>query len=1286
MRVVRFTLLGLLVLVFLLAGTLTWLVGTPSGARAAADLAQRFVPELELEVTGGSLWSGLELSFARWQDGELRVETGRVVTGWDMGCLTRRAFCLQAQVHDLEAFIPEGDPGDAPDPEEGAPDTPMERLDLPLAIQVERLELRGARVQVAEHDIALDFLNLEGDLSGDVLNLERTETRGLRVRLPEPADEEDAADAGEAAPLADFQYQPPELPDLQLPLDVHLQTLRMRDSALWLPGEDQPMPLPDVDLTASLEGQSLGLARLDLSHPYGELRSRGQLALGGDWDVALDLDVVAGEALADSLPLVLPGVPEFSLRMEGALKQELQLALEAVTGHQALALDARLAPLDEQLPFELALRWPHLGWPLDDPGGYRSRDGALNLTGDLSGWQATLRSEVAGPELPAGLLRLDAHGDLTWARLEALTLEALEGTAELSGAVDWSGVLQWDIDLALRDLNPGSFWEGAPEQVSGRVESQGQLTEAGPDLRLRIPGIEALVQDYTLALDGAAGMDPAGHLHFDDINLRVDGQAGLTVAGALTDRWDLDGEISLPDLSALGVPDLAGALAGRFQLRGERDRPDLEAELSGDTLSGPGGVALGALELTARLPALGQEDSRLALRLSDLSAGPEHLNDVALEITGREAAHRLDLLADGRGGLELDLALTGAFDRETGDWEGELAHALAMARRYGHRLNLEQPLDLAWDAEAGRLRLAPHCWTVNEQGRLCIDDPAALGADGELAFSLSDYDLQAGLRPWLPEDLALVAGLDAEGQVAWGDALTAQLALSSEDGLLRLRLDEEDEEEDFEELRYDALTAQLDYRETEATLAVDFTTPELGGARLRVTTDPRPEARGLDGELVLEDLDLSMARPFAPDLSRLEGVIAARAEIGGHWEDPQVTGQVTLADGLVDGPDLPVTLSDLRLDVDVAGSRADYRGEFRAGDGRGQLHGRVLWGGAEWRVMANLDGDALEVFLPPGLDLAVSPALRAVVRPNHVLLRGRVDVPRGMIDIQDLPEQAVGLSRDVVVVRRTEEMPVTDEQALEGWDLDVDIELRLGADELALSAFGLTGRLEGNMRVRLRDDVPEGVGEIRIVDGRYRAYGQNLRIRRGTLLFAGPVDQPELDIEAVRNVSRYDVVAGIRVEGRADDPRARLFAEPAMPDDEALSYLIRGRPLSAEGDGAEAMMASAALGLGVSGASGIIGGVGEALGVEDVEVEAVGEGDETQVVVGGYLNPRLYISYGVGVFSPDNTLTLRYQLARQLFLEAVSGVENALDLMYRFEFGGRGGEAAPPEPDTDNGE
>ncbi|WP_337230607.1 translocation/assembly module TamB domain-containing protein, partial [Proteus terrae] len=77
-----------------------------------------------------------------------------------------------------------------------------------------------------------------------------------------------------------------------------------------------------------------------------------------------------------------------------------------------------------------------------------------------------------------------------------------------------------------------------------------------------------------------------------------------------------------------------------------------------------------------------------------------------------------------------------------------------------------------------------------------------------------------------------------------------------------------------------------------------------------------------------------------------------------------------------------------------------------------------------------------------------------------------------------------------------------------------------------------------------------------IPKGQFKAYGQDLQVRKGQILFSGPVDQPYLNIEAIRNPENTanNVIAGVRVTGLADKPKVDIFSEPAFTQQEALSY------------------------------------------------------------------------------------------------------------------------------------
>ncbi|POB71640.1 hypothetical protein CRN59_02940, partial [Vibrio vulnificus] len=128
-----------------------------------------------------------------------------------------------------------------------------------------------------------------------------------------------------------------------------------------------------------------------------------------------------------------------------------------------------------------------------------------------------------------------------------------------------------------------------------------------------------------------------------------------------------------------------------------------------------------------------------------------------------------------------------------------------------------------------------------------------------------------------------------------------------------------------------------------------------------------------------------------------------------------------------------------------------------------------------------------------------------------------------------------------------------------------------------------------------------------------------------------------------------------------------IFSEPAMPQANALSYLLRGQDIDGESGGGNAMT-TALIGLSLAKSGKVVGEIGQAFGVQDLQLDTAGSGEDSQVTVSGYIMPGLQVKYGVGIFKPLGEFTVRYRLMKDLYLEGVSGVESAVDLLYQFEF------------------
>jgi translocation and assembly module TamB len=138
------------------------------------------------------------------------------------------------------------------------------------------------------------------------------------------------------------------------------------------------------------------------------------------------------------------------------------------------------------------------------------------------------------------------------------------------------------------------------------------------------------------------------------------------------------------------------------------------------------------------------------------------------------------------------------------------------------------------------------------------------------------------------------------------------------------------------------------------------------------------------------------------------------------------------------------------------------------------------------------------------------------------------------------------------------------------------------------------------------------------------------------------------------------------VRGTLAQPFITLSSVPAMPENEALSYLITGRSINTLQSGEAASLDRAAQSLAVSGGGLLLGNLGTRVGLDEVAVEKTGD-EDTSVVLGKYLSPKLFVSYGISIAEAINTIKLRYTLNERWSLKAEAGLEQSVDVEYKIE-------------------
>lgn len=434
-------------------------------------------------------------------------------------------------------------------------------------------------------------------------------------------------------------------------------------------------------------------------------------------------------------------------------------------------------------------------------------------------------------------------------------------------------------------------------------------------------------------------------------------------------------------------------------------------------------------------------------------------------------------------------------------------------------------------------------------------------------------------------------------------------------------------------------------------------------ASATVTLDGLAPDAMMNGNLKLTGEDWSWIAAFVPQIDAFAGVISADITALGPLDGPTFTGTAKWLDGSVVIPAYNVRLTEVGVTVTGASNGdATVEGSAQSGAGNLQIAGRLedlMLPGR--RAQFTITGQGAELANWPEYHIWGSPDIKLAGTIGAWDISGKLEVPRAIIEPRAIPENAVTESPDVEVLG--EEGTVSRQTRVTG-----ETRLVLG-DRVNFSALGLETRLRGNILFKQLEGRPiSAEGRLSLVEGTYATQGQNLKIEQGELIFTGPLDDPLVDVRAVRIIEDFDgtVKAGIHLRGRAQNLTTTVFSEPAMADANALSYLILGRPLSQASDTDGGELSGAAVALGLRQMTRFTDQIGQSIGVDELSLAGDG-GETTALVAGKQVNSRLYARYAYGVFSQLGTLLLRYRLNSNLTLEAGTGENQSLDILYTIE-------------------
>ena len=987
----------------------------------------------------------------------------------------------------------------------------------------------------------------------------------------------------------------------------------------WLPGATQSAPL-SLQLAARGEG--------------GKARVQGRVQQGGQDIVLAPSNIAIENQVLSVAPLVVQafggtigarGTADFSDSSNPAFR--LSLSMQGLNWAPAAEGDA--APVPVFL-----------------------RQALLGVAGTANAWAVYGTADIAREQQQAAL-KIDARGSQRGAFIQELIATTPGGKASIEGKVGWEPVLAWEAKADLDGFDPGYFLPGWDGRVSGQVLSNGaQQAPADPTDPAAVAGpLQASVDIPRLqgqlrgrALQASASVQLQGEQAEGEVDLSI-GNSHVIAQGTVGSQLDVQAQLQPLQLDDL-LPGSSGTLAGSLQVRGRSDSPDITADLQGSGLRW-GDYQAQSLSLVGELPWRGRQ-GQIALQASDLQAGMA-LDSVQLNATG----NLQQLALSGNAGNELgQLALQGNVGQTGGGWAGDL-QTVQIDPAKGAAWALRAPASFRVDGS--RLRLADACLGAATGGALCVaaDWPGnGLSVRGDaLPLSL--------VQPWLPLNEGrrthLRGEITIDGQLRpRGNAFVGQFKVISPEGGVRLG-----DNARGEVVRYDNFNSTIDL------------TPQAINAYVGVGfvgdgfVDARVATGWSDSSPLVGDIHLNMSRLywlelFSADLVRPTGLLEGHVSLRGVRGQPQIGGQAKLSNFAGEFPALGLNLTEGSggLVAQPDGSARIQASVNTGGTGALRVDGGLSLFGQEQPLQLNITGEQVLVANTPELRIVANPNLQFTLDAEAMKLAGSVQVPEANIDLERL-DRGTSTSDDVVVLD-----PV-DPETTASSPLDMNLAIALG-DQVKMSGFGLKGTLAGELQVISRPGREMTANGQLEVGGRYKAYGQDLTITDGRLLWNhGVVSDPRIGIRAEREIGA--VTAGIHVTGRAMQPKVEVWSEPAMSQSEALSYLVLGRSLSmASSDQMDQVSAASAA---LSAGSGLIASqIGARLGFDDAGVSQSRALGGAVLGVGKYITPKLYVGYGVSMIGSGSVLTLKYLLRKGFDVEVESStVENRGSVNWRTE-------------------
>ncbi len=881
------------------------------------------------------------------------------------------------------------------------------------------------------------------------------------------------------------------------------------------------------------------------------------------------------------------------------------------------------------------------------------------LNSELDAINIKANSNFKSGQLGPVNLELNANVKNSILTLDTSYIDVIEGRIEAHGQLDLEGKTKGKFYIKGQRFNFGVINPDLVSQLDINADVTFSETEKGFSTEANLTSLSGKWRGFPLS--GSAKIGYVNDIfQIDNFNINSGDNTAtinLTLDNSLSGFIDL----SIHDLSLFSA-ELAGSIAGRMDVSGTVDEPGIEGRLEGNNII-VNDVRIASLIADSNIDLRKKQYSTLRLKLNSLHYQDYLFDEVLINADGLTEGHHFELSGSSS---ELNINAVVNAGLSDSNWSGKIVQ-LELNHKDSGMWQLSRPATYAWQINNNTFELQESCLTQNT-AQLCFN---AMGnSDVPISADITINRLPASsLGKILAENIYLKGAVSGDARFKLrDDNLSMTSNFDGSDIQLGAGYDSEPEYIDIN-------TASLKLNTNNSQRELDIKLNSKDYFDFSFTGSMQGKSNhALQGKLDLVFENIEWLQNIEPNLTGSKGKFQTSVDVSGTFQAPKINGDFALKNGLVNILPIGLSLDKIQGQIksDDIGSQLQINSILGSNDKVLSMLGYIsLNAEKNYPYQFTISGENFPVIRTADVTMDVSPDIKLFGTKNEHNIRGPLTVPLLDMLISSVPESAVSLSPDVVVIqsKQTDAKIIKDGDDSNDFvknhiDLDVDVFLK---PDIHVKGFGLDTRLTGDIKITKPFGLfqPRAEGQVTLTDGSYAAYGQNLKIENGRLLFAGPLANPQINLRAYR--PKLSVKAGVSISGDIRRPKLSLFSEPVQSEADTLSYLITGGPISGASGGEASLIAQAAFSMGTQESSVLTNQIKNMFGLDDFSIGGGNTIDSTAVSASKRLTQKLTFKSSFNPFDQLWAFFLNYKLTDNWSVQTESGVKQGADIIYSVE-------------------